>query len=190
MVGLCSLSINRKHQIDDPVILAAIVMPDADLSLAVPGVFFGAVGTAGQRCTSTRRLFLHRSIADEFLDKLTKLYSSVQPGDPLREGTLLGPLHTQAGVSLYSNTVDHLKSIQAEIISGPNSGSEGKYTHEPFGSGNFVKPVVAIPKKVDMGEKIWREETFAPILNVGVFDAIEEAVEWNNGVPQVWDLSS
>ncbi|THU97639.1 NAD-aldehyde dehydrogenase [Dendrothele bispora CBS 962.96] len=163
---------------------AAIVMPDADLSLAVPGVFFGAVGTAGQRCTSTRRLFLHRQIADEFLDKLRRLYASIQPGDPLVEGTLLGPLHSQDGVSTYSSTVDHLKSIQAEIISGPSSGSEGRYTQEPFGSGNFVKPVVAVPKTVDMSEKIWREETFAPILNVGVFDEIEQAVEWNNGVPQ------
>jgi len=83
-------------------------MADADLSLAVPAVFFGAVGTAGQRCTSTRRLYLQKSIATEFLSRLQKLYSTVRVGDPLEDNTLLGPLHTQAAVTIYSNAIKTL----------------------------------------------------------------------------------
>ncbi|KAG6835492.1 hypothetical protein H0H93_000877 [Arthromyces matolae] len=160
-------------------IVASIVMPDADLSLAVPAVFFGAVGTAGQRCTSTRRLYLHRNIASEFLERLQKLYAGVKPADPLIEGTLLGPLHSTAGVETYANAINHLRSIDAEILSG---GS--KYTEEPLNVGNFVQPTIAIPKSVDPSDKIWSTEIFAPILNAAIFDDLDEAVSWNNAVPQ------
>ena len=100
------------------ITLAAIVMPDADLSLAVPAVFFGAVGTAGQRCTSTRRLYLHRSIAPSFLARLLSLYKTLSPGDPLHHNTLLGPLHTRAAVGLYSRAITRLREAGAEILSG------------------------------------------------------------------------
>ncbi|KAJ3983705.1 succinate-semialdehyde dehydrogenase [Lentinula detonsa] len=158
---------------------ASIVMPDADLSLAVPGVFFGAVGTAGQRCTSTRRLFLHRDIADEFLERLQKLYSALKPGDPLESDTLLGPMHTPAAVNLYKSTIDYLRSIDADILFG---GKE--YDVTPYDGGNFVQPTIAVPKSVDMSNRIWSTETFAPILNVAIFDELEEAIRWNNAVPQ------
>ena len=160
-------------------------MPDADLSLAVPAVFFGAVGTAGQRCTSTRRLFLHRNVADDFLGRLQKLYESVVPGDPLVDKTLLGPLHNHAAVSVYEKAVHHLRSTDAEVLTGG-----GKYPEAPLNLGNFVKPTIAIPKNVNMKDHIWKTETFAPILNVAVFDELEQAIEWNNAVPQVSALCS
>ena len=159
--------------------VASIIMPDADMSLALPAVFFGAVGTAGQRCTSTRRLFLHRSISEEFLTKLQKLYSSVRVGDPLAAGTLLGPLHTSRAVKTYTAAVGHLRSIGAEILMGGE-----RYLDSPFDKGNFVQPTISMPKSVNTTEKIWRTETFAPVLNVGIFDELEQAIEWNNNVPQ------
>lgn len=158
---------------------ASVVMSDADLNLAVPAVFFGAVGTAGQRCTSTRRLYLHRNIADEFLERLAKAYKSVKPGDPLVDGTLLGPLHTASAVATYADTVAHLRDINANVVCG---GS--KYDAAPFEGGNFVEPTIAIPKTVNTADRIWKTETFAPILNVGVFDELDEAIQWNNSVPQ------
>ena len=159
--------------------VASIVMPDADMNLALPAVFFGAVGTAGQRCTTTRRLYLHRSIADEFLTKLQKLYSSVRVGDPLTASTLLGPLHTSKAVSTYGAAIEHLRSIGADILTGGE-----RYLDSPLDNGNFVQPTISIPKSVNTAEKIWRTETFAPILNVGIFDELEQAIEWNNSVPQ------
>ncbi|KAI0727755.1 NAD-aldehyde dehydrogenase [Fomitopsis betulina] len=160
---------------------ASIVMPDADLDLAVPAMFFGAVGTAGQRCTSTRRLYLHRDIAPQFIERLTSLYASVRPGDPLEQATLLGPLHTRAAVGIYSDAVDRLRKQGAQILTG------GTLYHDltkPLDGGNFVVPTIAIPKAVDVKDAVWSQETFAPVLCVGVFDELEEAIAWNNGVPQ------
>ena len=154
-------------------------MPDADLSLAVPSVFFGAVGTAGQRCTSTRRLYLHNSIAPEFLERLQKLYKSVSPGDPLIDGTLLGPLHSRTACHTYTNAIQHLRASGAEILTGGN-----RYDQTPLNSGNFVEPTIAIPKSGGPNDAIWKTETFAPILNVAIFDELEQAIHWNNSVPQ------
>lgn len=155
-------------------------MPDADLSLAVPSVFFGAVGTAGQRCTSTRRLYLHRDIAPQFLERLQKLYKNVTPADPLAENTLLGPMHSRAAVDVFTNAVKHLRFAGAEILSGGM-----RYEEAPLNAGNFVQPTIAVPKSSDPQDQIWSTETFAPILNVAVFDELEDAIEWNNAVPQV-----
>lgn len=155
-------------------------MADADLAMAVPSVFFGAVGTAGQRCTSTRRLYLQRRIADEFLERLTRLYKAVSPGDPLVESTLIGPLHTATAVQNYTNTIEHLRSIGADILIGGEVCRQA-----PLDSGNFVQPTISIPKSVNTRDKIWSTETFAPILNVAVFDELDQAIEWNNAVPQV-----
>ncbi|KAF5355393.1 hypothetical protein D9757_012547 [Collybiopsis confluens] len=159
---------------------ASIVMPDADLSMALTGVFFGAVGTAGQRCTSTRRLFLHRQIAEEFLERLRKLYASIKPGDPLNSTTILGPLHTPAALNVYNNAIQHLRSIDADIL----CGGEQYALQAPLDGGNFVQPAISIPKSANMKDSIWSTETFAPVLNVAVFDELEEAIEWNNSVPQ------
>ncbi|KAL4071772.1 NAD-aldehyde dehydrogenase [Scleroderma citrinum] len=158
---------------------ASIVMPDADLLMAVPAVFFGAVGTAGQRCTSTRRLYLHREIAPRFLNALEKLYASVRVGDPLVEGTLLGPLHSRAAVGIYSDAVHRLREQGAQILTGGQ-----KYEQDHLGRGNFVQPTIAIPKSTDTTDTIWNAETFAPILNVAIFDDLEQAIAWNNGVLQ------
>lgn len=154
-------------------------MPDADLSMAVPAVFFGAVGTAGQRCTSTRRLYLHRDIAPRFLDALQKLYASVRVGDPLVGNTLLGPLHTRAAVETYSSAVESLREKGAQILTGGE-----RYDQDGLRQGNFVQPTIAIPKSVDPTDTIWSTETFAPVLNVGVFDELGQAIGWNNAVPQ------
>lgn len=160
--------------------LASIVMPDADLSLAVPAVFFGAVGTAGQRCTSTRRLYLHRKIAAEFLERLQKLYAGLSPGDPLVDTTLYVPLHSKAAVGIYERTIQHLRSIEADIITGGSL-----YDDASLAGGNFVQPTVALPKSTEPTDQIWKTETFAPILNTAVFDDLEQAIDWNNRVPQV-----
>lgn len=154
-------------------------MPDADLSLAVPAVFFGAIGTAGQRCTSTRRLFLHRSIAPAFLDKLQSAYSSLQPGDPLVRSTLLGPLHNKQALRIYADAIQNLRSSAAKILIGGD-----RYEDSALEQGNFVQPTIAVPKETDPRSAIWSSEVFAPILNVAVFDELEEAIEWNNAVPQ------
>jgi aldehyde dehydrogenase family 7 protein A1 len=156
--------------------LAAIVMPDADLSMAVPSVFFGAIGTAGQRCTSTRRLYLHREIADAFLDRLQKLYAGLKPGDPLDDATLLGPVHNSTAVDIYQTAVRYLQDTDARILAG---GSRYERT------GNFVQPTIAMPKSVDPSDALWQTECFAPILNCAVFDDLAEAIRWNNAVPQV-----
>ena len=157
-------------------------MPDADLSLAVPAVFFGAVGTAGQRCTSTRRLYLHRSIASEFLERLQKAYGSITPGDPLDSATLLGPLHTRAAVGVYSDAVEHLRRQGADILAG--GARYGDKLGVALAHGNFVQPTIAVPRDVDPSDRIWATETFAPVLCAAVFDELEQAIGWNNAVPQ------
>ncbi|KAH6910740.1 succinate-semialdehyde dehydrogenase [Coprinopsis sp. MPI-PUGE-AT-0042] len=158
---------------------ASIIMPDADLSLAVPAVYFGAVGTAGQRCTSTRRLYLHKDIAEEFLGRLKKLYSTVRTGDPLAKDTLLGPLHTKAACGIYEQAIEKLRTQSAEIITGGK-----RYQGSELNKGNFVEPTIAIPKSSNPKDEIWSTEVFAPILNVAIFDELEQAIEWNNAVPQ------
>ncbi|THG95387.1 hypothetical protein EW026_g6258 [Hermanssonia centrifuga] len=97
--------------------------------------------------------------------------------------TLLGPLHTRAAVGIYSKAVDRLRNTGAEILCGGSPFAESELQSEMHG-GNWVKPTVAIPTKVDLQAAIWSTETFAPVLCVGVFDELEEAIEWNNGVPQ------
>jgi aldehyde dehydrogenase family 7 protein A1 len=159
-------------------------MPDADLSLAVPAVFFGAVGTAGQRCTSTRRLYLHRSISSEVLSKLDALYNRVrtanQIGDPLLDSTLLGPLHNENAVGIYERALQTLRVDGAEFL----TGSGRAHLEGALSGGNFVLPVITVPQSADPATGLWRTETFAPILSVGVFDELEQAIEWNNAVPQ------
>ena len=164
-------------------LVAAIVMADADMSLALPAVFFGAVGTAGQRCTSTRRLYLQRSIASAFIERLQSAYRSVRPGDPLVDGTLLGPVHTKQAMGLHLKTIQNLKISGAEILAGGNSFETSEVPKE-LSQGYYVRPTLALPKSEDPCQEIWSKETFAPILNVAIFDELEEAIEYNNAVPQ------
>ncbi|KAH8829146.1 NAD-aldehyde dehydrogenase [Flagelloscypha sp. PMI_526] len=157
---------------------ATIIMPDADLSLAIPAVCFGAIGTAGQRCTSTRRLYLHAKIADEFLSRLTSMYKSIKPGDPLVSETIYGPVHGQKALQVYSSAIERLRTNGAEVVTGGR-----KYELEgSLKDGFFVEPTIAVPKSPQ--DDVWQNEMFAPILNVAVFDELQQAIEWNNAVPQ------
>ena len=149
---------------------AIILMPDADLDLALRGCLFAAVGTAGQRCTSLRRLFLHRSIADAFRAKLAKAYSQIRIGDPLAEGTLMGPLINAKAVAAYQHAVAQVSAEGGEIIYG------GRVMH-----GNFVEPTIA---RSGHDMPMVREEVFAPLLHTIDFDDLDEAITWNNEVPQ------
>lgn len=129
--------------------------------------------------TSTRRLYVHRSIADEFLSRLQSAYSTVRVGDPLVQDTLLGPLHAKSGLEVYANAIQRLRTAGADILTGGERYDQGALTQ-----GNFVKPTIAIPRSTNPADHIWSTETFAPILNVAIFDDIEQAIDWNNAVPQ------
>ncbi len=151
---------------------AVIVMDDADQDLALRACVFGAVGTAGQRCTSTRRLFLQRSIAAGFTERMLKAYRSVTIGDPLDPETLMGPLVTPEAVTDYTNALAAIREQGGEILCG------GNVLDRP---GNFVEPTV-VKARHDM--PIVHQETFAPILYVIEFDTLDEVLEWHNEVPQ------
>jgi len=124
-------------------------------------------------------VYLHKTIAPVFLSRLQKMYSTVRAGDPLEDSTLLGPLHTQAAINTYTNAINRLLETDAEILIGGR-----RYGDATLRDGNFVQPTIAIPKILDPKHEIWSTETFAPILNAAVFDDIEQAIEWNNAVPQ------
>lgn len=152
---------------------AIIVAKDADLDLATRGILFGAVGTAGQRCTSTRRIIAHKDIAADLTNRLVKAYKQVKIGDPLAEGTLMGPLSTGTAVSAMQRALEQAKKEGGEIVVGGNT--------LPDVGPQFVEPtIVKMPGQTD----IVREETFAPILYILEFDTIEEALQLHNGVPQ------
>ncbi len=151
---------------------AIIVEPDADLSLAVRGITFGAVGTAGQRCTTTRRLFVHERISAELLPRLVAAWKQCRIGDPLAEGTLVGPLIDADAVRAFEQAVVTAVSQGGEVLAG------GKRVDRP---GNYVEPTLIRAHK-DMA--ICREETFAPILYVVEYASLDEAIHLQNDVPQ------
>ena len=151
---------------------AVIVMDDADLDLAVRATVFSAVGTAGQRCTSLRRLLVHRAVADKVVSRLTEAYKQVSIGDPLEAGTLMGPLVGERAVEQMMSALDIGREQGARIVTG------GNRLDRP---GFFVEPTIAVvPKEAS----ITQQETFAPILWVIEFDTLEEAIEIQNGVTQ------
>ncbi|MBC8203940.1 MAG: aldehyde dehydrogenase family protein [FCB group bacterium] len=149
-----------------------IIDETADLNLAVPAILFGAVGTAGQRCTSTRRVFLHKSIAKEFTDRLVNAYKQVRIGDPLESKTLMGPLVNEAAIEIMMAAIERIKEAGGEIIYG------GKKLNRP---GFFVEPCIV---KAQHQWEIVHEETFAPILYLIEYENFEEVIEWHNEVPQ------
>jgi aldehyde dehydrogenase (NAD+) len=151
---------------------AVIVTQDADLDLAVRAVLFAAVGTAGQRCTTLRRLFLERSIAAEFKRRLLATYPSIPIGDPLAPGTLMGPLVNETAITHMMAAIEAAKAQGGKVLYG------GARLDRP---GYFVQPTL-IEATVQM--PITCEETFAPILYVFEFDQLEEAIAANNNVPQ------
>jgi len=151
---------------------AVIVMDDADLDLAVRATLFSAVGTAGQRCTSLRRLLVHRAIADKLVSRLTEAYRQVSIGDPLQAGTLMGPLAGERAVEQMMAALDIAREQGARVVTG------GSRLDRP---GFFVEPTIAVVPK---DASITQQETFAPILWVIEFDTLEEAIEIQNGVTQ------
>ncbi len=152
---------------------AMIVDQTADLKLAVPAIVFGAVGTAGQRCTSTRRVFAHESIIDDLCQQLVNAYGQVRIGDPLAADTLMGPLIDESSVVRYESALVQATEAGGEIITG---GSRVD------GAGHFVKPAIVTGLAPD--SVIVQTETFAPILYVMPFSTIEQAVAMQNAVPQ------
>ncbi len=151
---------------------AIIVMPDSDPELVLRAVLFGAVGTSGQRCTSTRRLFLHKSISSSITEKLISSYSQIKIGNPLKSDTIVGPLVDGKAVQDYSDALEVIKKEKGEILYGGNVvKSEGFY----------VEPTIV---KANMSMEIVREETFAPILYLFEFENLEEAIEYHNSVDQ------
>jgi aldehyde dehydrogenase (NAD+) len=155
---------------------AIIITENADLDMSLIGAVFGAVGTAGQRCTSTRRLIIHQNVYDSFVIKLTKAYQQIKIGDPLDSKNHMGPLIDKDAVQLY------LQSIEACIKEGGKFIVEGSVINGTgFESGCYVKPCIA---EVNPTYKIVQHETFAPILYVMKYKTIEEAIEIQNNVPQ------
>ena len=151
---------------------AIIVDETADIDMAVRAVLFGAVGTAGQRCTSTRRVFLHKRVAADFIARLTKAYKQVRIGDPMEAETLMGPLVNQAAVEAMVAALETIKKSGGEILFG------GKKLDRP---GFYVEPTIV---KAKHDWKIVHEETFAPILYLIEYEKLDEAIEWHNEVPQ------
>ncbi len=149
-----------------------LVMDDADLDLALRAVLFAAAGTAGQRCTTTRRLFLHRGIAGEMKRRLIEAYRSIRIGDPLTAGTLMGPLIDQDAVDRMMRALATVREQGGEVLYGGNVLP---------GPGSFVEPTL-VAARGDM--PIICEETFAPILYIIEFDDLDEAIELHNSVPQ------
>jgi aldehyde dehydrogenase (NAD+) len=155
---------------------ATIVEPDADLDLALKGVVFGAVGTCGQRCTSTRRLIVHESIADAFCEKLVKAYETVRIGDPVAEGTLVGPLINEASAVAFEKAIAAAKAQGGAVLTGGTRADTGL-------GGAFVRPtVVRAPGSNEL--PVAREETFAPILYVFTYRELGDAIALNNAVDQ------
>lgn len=152
---------------------AVVVLDDADLDLALRAVLFGAVGTAGQRCTSTRRLILQRGIAATFTERLRRAYGTVTIGDPLDEATLMGPLISAEAVAAFRDGLDEIARQGGEVLCG------GRVLDDR--PGFFVEPTLV---RSHARMAICAEEIFAPILHVFEVDSLDEAIALNNAVPQ------
>jgi aldehyde dehydrogenase (NAD+) len=156
---------------------AIIVTENADLKLALPSILFGAVGTAGQRCTSSRRVFVHKNKADELFNSLKTAYTGLKDkiGNPLDGKTLIGPLIDQASYDNMQVTLDSAKAQGGEVFQGERHTVTG--LEEAF----YVNPaLVRMPKQTE----IVCTETFAPILYVMTYESLEEVLVWHNSVPQ------
>lgn len=155
---------------------AIIVTPDADMELVVRAVVFGAVGTAGQRCTSTRRLICVKGVKEKILPRLVKSYGAVRIGDPLAEGTLMGPLINEQAVMNMAKAIERAKGEGCKVL----CGDAAKFTGKP---GHFVEPVI-IEVPAGKTPAIACEETFAPIMYVFEVNDLDEGLALHNAVPQ------
>jgi aldehyde dehydrogenase (NAD+) len=155
---------------------AIIISKDADLSIAITGAVFGAVGTAGQRCTSTRRLIIHESIYESTKEKLVNAYKQLRIGNPLDEKNHVGPLIDKDAVKMYLDAIEQCKKEGGKfIVEGGVLAGDG------YESGCYVKPAIA---EAEPHYKIVQHETFAPILYLLKYKTIEDAIAIQNGVPQ------
>jgi aldehyde dehydrogenase (NAD+) len=155
---------------------AAVVAPSADLELVVRAVLFAAVGTAGQRCTSLRRLVVHSSVAEELVDRLTAAYRSIPVGDPREPGTLVGPLVNGDAYARMEAALGQARAEGGEVVVGGE-----RLLAERWPDAFYARPaLVRMPAQTE----IVRQETFAPILYVLGYDELEEAIALQNGVPQ------
>ncbi|EDV26858.1 uncharacterized protein TRIADDRAFT_35608 [Trichoplax adhaerens] len=152
---------------------AIIVTEDADVNMVVPAVLFASVGTAGQRCTTTRRLFLPESMHDSVVERLKKAYSQVKIGNPLEAGVLCGPVHSKASIELFKNTVVSAAAEGGTIECG------GDVIDRP---GNYVQPTIVTGLQHDA--KVVHRESFVPVLYVIKYKNLEDAIAWNNEVEQ------
>ena len=151
---------------------AIIIDEYANLDIAVPGIVFGSVGTAGQRCTSTRRIICHQSRFNELKERLVKAYGQVRIGDPLDTNTLMGPLIDESAIERVEAAIDEVEAAGGEVLCG------GERVDGP---GNFISPAIAVVKN-DWG--IVQTETFGPILYLMTYESLDEAIAMQNGVAQ------
>ncbi len=151
---------------------AVIVTPSADLDMAVRSVLFGAVGTAGQRCTSTRRVFVHREVREVFVAQLLDAYRQVRIGDPLDEKTLVGPLVNAKAVDEMMSALEEARAQGGRILTGGRRRQ---------GAGHFVEPTIV---EAEHDWDVVHRETFAPILYLIEYNTFDEVIAWHNEVPQ------
>jgi aldehyde dehydrogenase family 7 protein A1 len=149
-----------------------IVMDDANLDLVIPAAFFGAIGTAGQRCTSTRRILVHEKVYDEVVARLLKAYGQIRIGNPLDKNTLCGPVHTKGAIKEFTEGIETIKKQGGKILVGGTPVE---------GPGYFVNPTLV---SINHDAPIVKEELFVPIAYIIKFSTFEEAVAINNEVPQ------
>ncbi len=155
---------------------AIIISKDADIDMSIIGALFGAVGTAGQRCTSTRRLIIHKSVYNKVKEKLAGAYGQLNIGNPLDEKSHIGPLIDQAAVDIYLNAIEKAKEQGGKIVVEGGALKGKKYT-----GGCYVKPAIF---EVKNDYEIVQQETFAPILYLMKYTDIDEAIAMQNDVPQ------
>jgi aldehyde dehydrogenase (NAD+) len=155
---------------------AIIVSHEADLKMAVRAILFGAVGTAGQRCTSTRRIIVHESVRDELTDSLVAAYKQVKIGNPLEPDTLMGPLVDTNAVETMMKALQGIKRQGGEVLCGGE-----KLSGDQYPGGCYVTPCIV---SVSGSLPIVKDETFAPILYIMPYRTIDEAIELHNDVPQ------
>ena len=155
---------------------ALIITPDADIDISVVGSVFGAVGTAGQRCTTTRRLIIHESIYDSVKEKLVNAYKQIKIGNPLDQSNHMGPLIDRGAVEIYLKAISNVKKEGGVVVV-----EGGVLSGDDYSSGCYVKPVIVEAKN---NYKSVQTETFAPILYLLKYSDLEEAIKMQNDVPQ------
>ncbi|MFO7890477.1 MAG: aldehyde dehydrogenase family protein [bacterium] len=155
---------------------AVIVTEDANMDMAVRTILFGAVGTAGQRCTTTRRIIIQKEVKEDFVNRLIKTYKQVTIGNPLEDGILMGPVIDKFAVDSMMNAIEEVKKAGGKLLYGGN-----KLTVKGLENGFYVEPTIM---EAENDYDIVQEETFAPILYIIEYDEFEKAVEIHNNVPQ------